>query len=88
MSQGREFKYRARRRGATPCPLPYPPKRAASAADGANAYVVVHTGDPEREERYPGIASKGDLQDGLLTPRKARETYGLTDEEIAAALAE
>ncbi len=100
-------------------------------ADGANAYVVVHPGDPEREERYPGIASnrsgspcpgrsereerypgiasniglkpgesfsietgggggvlppadrdrdlvKGDLQDGLLTPRKAREVYGLT----------
>ena len=29
---------------------------------------------------------KGDLQDGLLTPRKARETYGLTEEEVAAAL--
>ena len=84
-------------------------------AEAANAYAVVHPGAPEREERYPGIASniglkpgesfsietgggggvlppsdrdlvKGDLQDGLLTPRKARETYGLTDEEIAAAL--
>ncbi len=30
---------------------------------------------------------KGDLQDGLVTPRKAREVYGLTEEEVAAALA-
>ena len=31
---------------------------------------------------------KGDLLDGLLTPCKARETYGLTEEEVAAALGE
>ena len=30
----------------------------------------------------------GDLQDGVITPRKAREVYGLSEEEIAAALAE
>ena len=30
---------------------------------------------------------KGDLQDGLVSPRKAREVYGLTEEEVATALA-
>ena len=30
----------------------------------------------------------GDLQDGVITPRKTREVYGLSEEEIAAALAE
>ena len=30
---------------------------------------------------------KGDLQDGLVSPRKAREVYGLTEEEVAAVLA-
>ena len=31
---------------------------------------------------------KGDIQDGLITPAKAREVYGLSDEEIAEALEE
>ena len=39
------------------------------------------------DDRDPELV-KGDLQDGLITPEKARAVYGLPEEEIAAALAE
>ena len=73
-------------RGAARKPPTLPPNRAAS-ADGESFSIetgggggVLPPADRDRD------LVKGDLQDGLLTPRKAREVYGLTEEEVASAL--